>query len=76
MGNGVGTKGVNVGNGVKVGKSNPNKGVGVASVPWVGRTTGLGTGLAELRGRNTAIKIEQRQQNRINTETESRIRVT
>ena len=76
MGNGVGTKSVDVGNGVKVGKSKPNKGVGLACVPSVGKRTGLGTGVAELRGPNREIRIEQRQQNTIRAETGRRIRVS
>lgn len=58
MGNGVGTKNVDVGNGVKVRKS--NKPVGVASVPSVGKRTGLGRGV-EGRGRNQGIRLEQTQ---------------
>ena len=43
VGNGVGAKNVDVGNGVKVRKS--NKPVGVTCVPSVGKRTGLGRGV-------------------------------
>jgi len=61
VGNAVGTKAVRVGNGVNVEKL--NKGVGVACVPSVGKTLGLGGTLEGLREGNKGIKTEQRQQN-------------
>ena len=61
VGNAVGTKDVPVGNGVNVEKS--NKGVGVACVPSVGKTVGLGRILEGLRDGNKGITNEQRQQN-------------
>jgi hypothetical protein len=62
VGNGEGTKNVEVGNGVKVEKL--NKEVGVACVAAVGNMFGLGTGVDGLRDRaeNTLIRTEQRQQ--------------
>jgi hypothetical protein len=35
-----------VGNGVRVGKSKSNRGVGVAPPSWLGKSTGLGTAVA------------------------------
>ena len=61
VGNPVGKKDVRVGNGVNVEKS--NKGVGVACVPSVGKTLGLGRALEGLRAGNKGITTEQRQQN-------------
>ena len=64
-GNAVGTKLVPVGNGVNVGKSKLNKGVGVTcdpAVPSVRKTVGLGRALEGLRD-NNGIRTEQRQQN-------------
>ena len=61
VGNGVGTKEVDVGNGVKVRKL--NKPVGVVCVPSVGKRIGLATGVEAGRGRNKGIKLEQRQHN-------------
>jgi hypothetical protein len=61
VGNAVGTKAVEVGNGVNVEKW--NKGVGVACVPSVGKTVGLGRILEGLRDGNKGIINEQRQQN-------------
>ena len=63
VGNAVGTKDVRVGNGANVGKSKSNKRVGVACVPSVGKTLGLGRTFEELREGNKLIRIEQRQQN-------------
>ena len=66
VGNAVGTKAVCVGNGVNVGKSKLNKGVGVAcgpAVPSVGKTLGLGKTLEGLRDGSKGIRTEQRQQN-------------
>ena len=65
VGNAVGTKLVSVGNGVNVGKSKLNKGVGVTcgpAVPSVRKILGLGRALEGLRD-NNGIKTEQRQQN-------------
>jgi len=61
VGNAVGTKDVPVGNGVNVEKL--NKGVGVACVPSVGITVGLGGTSEGLRDGNKGIRTEQRQQN-------------
>ena len=63
VGNAVGTKDVRVGRGVNVGKSKLNKGVGVACVPSVGKTVGLGRALEGLRDGSKGISNEQRQQN-------------
>jgi len=63
VGNAVGTKAVCVGNGVNVGKSKLNKGVGVACVPSVRKTLGLGRALEGLRDGSKGIRTEQRQQN-------------
>ena len=70
VGNGVGTKNVEVGNGVKVRKS--NKPVGVTCVPSVGKMTGLGRGEEE-RGRNQGIRLEQTQHNTIKNKPGRRI---
>ena len=61
VGNAVGMKDVRVGNGVNVEKT--NKGVGVACVPSVGKTVGLGETLGVLRAGKKGIINEQRQQN-------------
>ena len=61
VGNGVGTKDVDVGNGVKVRKS--NKPVGVTGVPSVGKRKGLGRGVEADLVRNRESVIEQRQHN-------------
>ncbi len=60
VGNGVANG--NVGKGVNVGKSKLNSGVGVTSVPAVGKTFGLGTAVEGARRENTLIGIAQRQQ--------------
>ena len=60
VGKDVGAKDVDVGNGVKVRKS--NKPVGVPCVPCVGNKIGLGRGVEAERGRNKERVIEQRQQ--------------
>ena len=65
VGNAVGMKLVPVGNGVNVGKSKLNKGVGVTcgpAVPSVRKILGLGRALEGLRD-NKGIRTEQRQQN-------------
>ena len=61
VGNAVGTKDVRLGNGVNVEKT--NKGLGVACVPSVGKTVGLGRALEGLRDGSKGISNEQRQQN-------------
>ena len=61
VGNAVGTKDVRLGNGVNVEKT--NKGLGVACVPSVGKTVGLGRALEGLRPGKKGISNEQRQQN-------------
>ena len=61
LGNAVGTKAVEVGSGVNVEKW--NKEVGVACVPSVGETVGLGERSEGLPGRSKGIRSEQRQQN-------------
>jgi hypothetical protein len=61
LGNAVGTKAVEVGNGVNVEKW--NKAVGVACVPSVGKTVGPGGILEGLRDDNKGIASEQRPQN-------------
>jgi len=60
-GNAVTTKAVEVGSGVNVEKW--NKEVGVACVPSVGETVGLGDRLEGLRDCSKGIRSEQRQQN-------------
>jgi hypothetical protein len=62
LGNDVGTKNVRVGNGVRVGKL--NREVGVASVPRVGKTSGLGGTSEGARERSKGIGARQRQQNK------------
>lgn len=64
VGNAVGTKDVRVGNGVNVAKL--NKEVGVACIPSVGKTLGLGRALEELRDVSKGIRTKQRQQNTSN----------
>lgn len=61
VGNAV--EGGKVGNGVNVAKSKLNKAVGVAAIPTLGKTFGLGV-IGELRNpdENKLIRIEQRQQ--------------
>lgn len=61
VGNGVGKKEVDVGNGVKVRKL--NKPVGVICVPSIGKMTGLAIGVEAGRGRNKRIRLVQRQHN-------------
>jgi hypothetical protein len=61
LGNAVGTKAVEVGNGVNVEKW--NKEVGVTCVPSAGKTVGLGGTLEGLRDGSKGIINEQRQQN-------------
>jgi hypothetical protein len=51
-----------VAKGVNVGKSKLNSGVGVASVPDVGKIFGLGTTVEGARRENTLIGIAQTQQ--------------
>ena len=53
----------NVGKGVNVPEPKLNKAVGVATIPTLGKTIGLGTTLEELRVENKLIIMEQRKQN-------------
>ena len=54
-----------VGNGVKVGKSKSNRGVGVAPPSWLGKSTGLGTAVeaSPLPSEGRLTSTGQRQQN-------------
>ena len=65
VGNAV--EGGKVGNGVKVAKSKLNNAVGVACVPSLGKTMGLGTMSEEPRDGNQLIRMEQRKQNTTST---------
>ena len=73
VGNAVGTKDVSVGNGVNVEKSEPNKRVGVACVPSVGKILGLGRALEGLREGSKETRTEQKQQNTSSNSAGTRI---
>ena len=64
-----------VGKGVKVPKPKLKRGVGVATIPTLGKTLGLGTAVAEPRAvkGNKPIRTEQRKQNTSRTMPGKRI---
>ena len=65
VGNAVEVGKVGIVNGVNVTGPKLNKGVGVATIPALGKIFGLGTAVGELRDANgnKLIRIEQRKQN-------------
>jgi len=65
VGNAVEVGKVGIVNGVNVTGPKLNKGVGVATIPVLGKIFGLGTAVGELRDANgnKLIRIEQRKQN-------------